>query len=436
MVPSPVTERGRGRGVAIGLAGVLLCSGVAVAALPSGPDRRLDEEVQWKALAITPASKGARTGIRLTAASSVEPIPEAPERARLDLQLTYSGTEPFGAMLIRAGAAYSDASQAHALIGKVAPGTRVHLVLGPRQDPGRTILAAEMSGGLDRKLRLGRGEGGTLQLIAEQIAVDTTPRRISGRAGGGLYWALRSAGASPQVAAEYLKALAGQIDVGGDIGPADMFDLVLAHRASATGESREGPLLYAGINRHGQRAIQLVRWRSGNSLSWIDANALDRPAEESAMTWPVAGRITSNFGTRVHPILRFRRFHRGIDFGAPSGTPIHASASGQVTAAGWAGGYGRQVRISHGGGVATTYSHMSAIAAEPGSFVRQGQVIGYVGSSGMSTGAHLHYEVYVSGQPVDPLGVKLSAPTPVNTAQVNAVRARLKALLRIGTKKA
>jgi murein DD-endopeptidase MepM/ murein hydrolase activator NlpD len=247
---------------------------------------------------------------------------------------------------------------------------------------------------------------------------------------------LRAAGASPQAAADYLRAVGSQIDVGSEIGPSDAFDLVVAHRSSASGANQEGPLLYAGLDRAGGRPMRLVRWRSGGRVDWIDANALERPAENNAMVWPAAGRISSTFGYRVHPILRYRRLHAGIDIAAPSGSPIVAAASGQVTAAGWAGGSGRQVRISHGGGIATTYSHMSGIVAQPGSFVRQGQLIGYVGSSGLSTGSHLHYSVYVSGQPVNPMSVRLSAPAPVDTGQIAAIRQRLKRLLSVGSKSA
>ena len=152
------------------------------------------------------------------------------------------------------------------------------------------------------------------------------------------------------------------------------------------------------------------------------------------MIWPVAARITSGFGRRVHPILRFSRMHNGIDFGASWGTPIHAAADGQVTKAGWAGGYGRQVRITHGEGMATSYSHMSRMVVEPGTFVRQGQLIGYVGSSGLSTGPHLHYEVLRGGTPVDPMTVRFAAHPAIDPALTEAVKARLKALLRIGAK--
>ena len=211
---------------------------------------------------------------------------------------------------------------------------------------------------------------------------------------------------------------------------------MIASRSFANGQRVLGPLLYAGINRLGARPIQLVHWKGSGGDQWVDAADLDRPAQQSVgMAWPVAGRITSNFGWRRHPILGFNRLHKGVDFGAAWGSPIVAAASGQVSAAGWAGGHGRQVRVSHGGGVVTSYSHMSSIAAQPGGFVRQGQIIGYVGSSGLSTGAHLHYEVHVSGQAVDPLGMRFASAVPMVGGDAKAIRARLHALLAVGTRR-
>ena len=252
------------------------------------------------------------------------------------------------------------------------------------------------------------------------------PLRIQGRAGDGLYFALRASGASPQVAAEYLAALATEIDVG-EVGPGDGFDLVLGANRS---------LLYAGLDRVAEPDLQLVRWNSNGRSQWVDAADADRPAPVSTgMTWPVAGRITSYFGYRIHPILRFSRFHAGVDFGAGWGSPIVAAADGQVVGAGWAGGYGRQVRIAHGGGVTTSYSHMSQMVAEPGSFVRAGELIGYVGSSGFSTGPHLHYEVRRYGEPVNPLSVRFASVQVVDSGMAKAVKARLKQLLSVGVRK-
>jgi murein DD-endopeptidase MepM/ murein hydrolase activator NlpD len=251
------------------------------------------------------------------------------------------------------------------------------------------------------------------------------PLRVRGRVGDGLYWSLRAAGASPQAAAQYLAALATEIDVG-EVMAGEGFDLVLG---------KGGDLLYAGLDR-ADSDLQLVRWTAGGRTQWINAANLDRPAPVHAgMAWPVAGRITSYFGYRRHPILRFTRFHAGVDFGASWGSPIVAAADGYVARAGWAGGYGRQVRIAHPGGLTTSYSHMSQIVAEPGSLVRAGELIGYVGSSGLSTGPHLHYEVLQNGTPVNPLAVRFASVQVVDSGVANAVKARLKALLSVGVKR-
>ncbi|MGH6729271.1 MAG: M23 family metallopeptidase, partial [Sphingomicrobium sp.] len=136
---------------------------------------------------------------------------------------------------------------------------------------------------------------------------DRGPMRIRGRVGDGLYWSLRAAGASPQAAAQYLAALATEVDVGGDIQPGDGFDLVVG----------SGGLLYAGLDRSAASDLQLVRWSVHGQSEWIDAANADRPSPvASGLILPAAGRITSYFGSRVHPILRFVRFHAGLDIGA------------------------------------------------------------------------------------------------------------------------
>ena len=118
---------------------------------------------------------------------------------------------------------------------------------------------------------------------------------------------------------------------------------------------------------------------------------------------PVNGRISSPFGYRIHPIFHVRKMHTGVDMSAGMGTPIRAADSGTVVQAGWRGGYGKCVVISHGNGLATLYAHQSVISVSVGDTVKRGQVIGKVGSTGYSTGAHLHFEVRVNGSPVDPM---------------------------------
>jgi len=119
---------------------------------------------------------------------------------------------------------------------------------------------------------------------------------------------------------------------------------------------------------------------------------------------PVEGRIVSGFGYRTHPIFRVRKMHTGIDIASPSGTPIHAAAGGSVVWAGRWGGYGNCVIVDHGGGLATLYAHCSRLAVGEGQTVKQGQTVGYVGSTGLATGPHLHFEVRRNGRPVDPAG--------------------------------
>ena len=254
-------------------------------------------------------------------------------------------------------------------------------------------------------------------------AVVAAPLRIRGRVGDGLYWSLRAAGASPQVAAQYLAALATEIDVGA-VDPGDSFDMVL---------SANRDLLYAGLDRVGQGMLQLVRWTADGRSEWINPADASRPAQStSGLMMPANGPITSYFGYRYHPILHFTRFHAGVDIGAGWGSPIVAAGDGRVIGAGWGGGYGREVEIAHGGGVTSLYGHMSEIVAQPGSFVRAGQLIGYVGSSGLSTGPHLHFEVRQGGQPVNPLAVRFTSAPVADTHLANAVKARLHQLLSVG----
>lgn len=171
----------------------------------------------------------------------------------------------------------------------------------------------------------------------------------------------------------------------------------------------------AGARANSQQALEQTK---ANEREWVDeANALkaasasvsstitsqsstptSTPPSSSGLIWPVSGPITSPFG------MRWGSLHPGLDIGAGMGTPIHAAASGRVIVAAYSGGYGNLIVIDHGNGLATAYAHQSSMAASVGQQVSQGQVIGYVGSTGFSTGPHLHFEVRVNGSPVDPMG--------------------------------
>jgi murein DD-endopeptidase MepM/ murein hydrolase activator NlpD len=407
--------------------------------LPAMPIDRIGspEAAQYRDIAIAPLGSGSETGVRMAANALVEPLSEAPDRPFVELFARLGTGDTVGRMLGRNGVSYAEAAEAALEIAAVAPGgvkpgTSFSIKLGRRSPSGfRPIERIMFRAGLDTTVTLTGGADG-LKVGITKLAVDNRPLRIRGRVGDGLYWALRASGVSPQAAGEYLRAIGAQIDVGDAIGPSDRFDLIVANRRTATGESQEGPLLYAAIERQAAANVRLMKWTLNGRTDWVDANGAGQ--QVATAVWPVAGRITSGFGLRVHPILRFARMHRGIDFGAGYGAPIVAAADGQVTLSGWSGGYGRQVRIAHGGGIVTTYSHMSRLVAEPGSLVRQGQLIGYVGSSGLSTGPHLHYEVHRNGTAVNPFSVRLGSRALLDGPELTRFKTHLAKLMAVGTK--
>ncbi len=393
-----------------------------------------DAAEQARALGIEALGAGSRTGLPMAESAAVELLAEAPARSSVSLFATLAPGDSLSRLLIRSGASAGDAARAEALVrsaGRNVPaGTTIQITLGAGAGGARQVEDVSLRPALDLKLSV-RLIGDALTLQRTAIRLDSRPLRLRGRVGSGLYWSLRAAGASPATASAYLQALATQIEVGSEIGPDYQFDLILANQRAATGESRTGALLYAGLDRAAAADLQLLSWPIGGRSQWIDASSAgDTPrASSSGMRWPVQASITSGFGWRVHPILRFGRMHKGIDFGARWGMPIVAAGDGQVVRAGWAGGYGQQVRIAHGAGLATSYSHMSRIVAPIGTPVRQGQLIGYVGSTGLSTGPHLHFETLRNGVAVNPMGVRFVSAAPVDARQAAAVRTRLKQLL-------
>ena len=225
---------------------------------------------------------------------------------------------------------------------------------------------------------------------------------------------------------EYLRALNNEVDLD-RLAADDKFDLIVSYKRAATGETETGNLLYAGITRNGKPKAQLMRW--GKDGQFFEASGVGE--QKSGLLQPVPGRITSGYGMRRHPILGYTRMHAGIDFHASYGDPIYAAAAGTVAFAGRHGGHGNFVKLDNGGGLGTGYAHMSRIAVSPGQHVRQGQVLGYVGSTGLSTGPHLHYEVYRNGKTVNPMSVSFVTRAQLKGKALADFRAQLKQLLLV-----
>jgi murein DD-endopeptidase MepM/ murein hydrolase activator NlpD len=188
--------------------------------------------------------------------------------------------------------------------------------------------------------------------------------------------------------------------------PGDSFEVL--YSGEDEGDARSD-VLFASLTVGGETK-RFYRFQSGDDgvVDYYDESG--KSAKKFLVRKPVGpGIMRSGFGFRRHPILGYSKMHTGVDWGAPFGTPIFASGNGMVDKAGWEGGYGKYVRIKHNNGYETAYGHMSAFAKgiEPGKRVRQGQVIGFVGSTGLSTGAHVHYEIVVNGRFVDPMRIRL-----------------------------
>ena len=268
---------------------------------------------------------------------------------------------------------------------------------------------------------------------APALVADAGPLRIRGMVGASLYRSARAAGAPAPAVQQYLQTLGAHMDIA-EMHPDDTFDMILASPNGRRGiASPARDLVYAGLEHRGKARVALVRWGNGHTAAAQFFDALPAPAQLSPahVMMPVAGKITSGFGMRFHPILGFTRMHEGIDLSAPYGAPIFAVASGTVSFAGLHGGHGKFVRLEHSGGLGTGYAHMSRIAVAPGTHVHAGQIIGYVGTSGLSTGAHLHYEVYRDGQTVNPMTVRFGSAVRAMPRNIAALRARLAPLLRV-----
>jgi murein DD-endopeptidase MepM/ murein hydrolase activator NlpD len=427
----------RGLATCVGLCAVAWMLAPTAQAMPGASPAPLPpaHRAEARALTIAPLALGADTGKRMAPTDAVETLAAAPERPRIELTATLGEGDGFARTLERAGVAEAEAAEVAALVAahvpleNIRPGTVFNLTLGRRANPqvARPIESLSFRASIDLRLTVARAGN---QLVAQptNISIDETPLRIQGQVGASLYRSARAAGAPARAVESYIRALATQLNIG-DLASGDRFDIVIEHRRAATGESEAGRLLYAGLQRARGRDLQLMQWTLGGQTQWFEASGVGR--QTGGMSQPVPGHITSGFGYRVHPILGYRRFHRGLDIGARHGTPILATTDGQVVRAGWGGGYGNVVELRHSGGLATRYGHMSRIAVSGGQRVRQGQVIGYVGSTGLSTGPHLHYEMFRNGQLVDPRSVRFASRSQLEGNELAGFRGRLRTLLAI-----
>lgn len=308
-------------------------------------------------------------------------------------------------------------------------GQELHIAYKPGNEAaGSTLISVDFktSAGSDIALRYNNGE-----FSAEKFEVQLTKvqRKIAGKINSSFYSAALKKGVPAQIVKEAISALSYDINWQHDPQLGDEFQLMYDVFQDPEGNViKVGELKFAAFAPGGNwRKIYAFQTATGSTGYFNDKgesvvkSLLQTPLDPTRM------RVTSKFGLRHHPMLGYSKMHKGVDFGAPVGTPVMSAGDGVVAKAGWNGAYGNYVLVRHNGDYCTAYAHLSKMHVKPGTKVRQRQVIGAVGTTGRSTGPHLHYEVIFKGRHVNPQSIK-QLPTTKLTGKEMAKFQEVKAV--------
>lgn len=360
--------------------------------------------------------------LKLRPVAVVTALAPAPPR---NILIEVSRGETFEGAVRRAGLAADEAREVAETVAKAVTfnifddlkaGQKLQLaVASPRDLRGPVrLIGLSMKTGPATTITLSRSFDGALKLNELQEKINNETKVACGEISGSLDESARKAGAMPGQIHQVVELFSHKLDFARDIQPGDRFCLVFDRKMTESGAPvQAGDLRFAEIEADhlkGEGAVRFYRHRQPGSDKPQYFDELGKNIRGFLLRTPVDGaHVTSSFGMRLHPLLGYTRMHQGIDFGAPTGTPVFAAGDGVVEEVRWAGGYGNWVKIRHSGGWETGYGHLSrwAKGLKPGQHVGQGQLIAYVGSTGASTGPHLHYEVMQKGAKINPKGAKV-----------------------------
>ena len=289
----------------------------------------------------------------------------------------------------------------------------VKVQLSSESEGKPVLIALSVRPEAHRQITLERSDDGRYNATEKIYRIESRLVRAKGPVQGSLIASAEAQGVPQQALVELLRAFAYDVDFQHDMKAGDRFDVLIERNWTEDGKPLDrarmlwGELSVDGGRKHFSVYRFSPRGRTGSFYTG-DGESVVKALLRTPLN---LSRVSSSFGMRRHPIKGFMRMHTGLDFAAPTGTPVLAAGDGQIVQAGRNGGYGKWVKISHGNGIATGYAHMSRIAAgvKRSARVRQGQVIGFVGSTGLSTGPHLHFELHRGGKPVNPLTVARTA---------------------------
>ena len=342
------------------------------------------------------------------------------ENAIDEVQLSLRVGEGIGALLRRGGYDSKKISAAvNAIAGKASLrrlqiGTKFQITdKGFRfiAKPGRDLYVIQ------------HPDSGWLALTALR-PIDSYLSFFQGAVEGSIYKSAMAAGVSESAYTEYVRVMGFSVDFQREIRTGDRFELLYeTERDGIDGQRIGGRLHYAGLVLS-DRSLGFFRYDEADDVvGWYDQEG--NSAARTLIRTPITGaRLSSSFGQRKHPVSGFNAMHKGVDFAAPLGTPIIAAGSGVIRESGWKGSFGRYIRIKHNATYDTAYAHMKSIAPQirVGKYVKQGEVIGFVGSTGRSTGAHLHYEIMVNNRQVNPMTVSLPTGKRIDNQHLEAFK--------------
>ena len=334
--------------------------------------------------------------------------------ATIDRTVTVRPGDTLMEAVLSAGATQQDAHEAIAALTKIfnprqlQAGQSIQLTFGNKESD-RRLLAVNVKLDVEREvaaLRARTGDFSPQQIVRE---FDVRTLRASGVIDDSLYVAAERAGVPINTVMELIRIFSWDVDFQRDIRAGDRFEVLFEEYIDESGKRvKDGNVRYAALTLSGA-AVRLYRHESADGI--IDYyNESGASVRKALLRTPIDGaRLSSTFGMRRHPILAYSRMHQGVDFAAPAGTPIKAAGDGVIEIAGPNSGYGNYVLVRHNSEYKTVYAHLSNFAKgiSAGVRVRQGQTIGYVGSTGLATGPHLHYEILQRGKQVNPNSVKM-----------------------------
>ncbi len=267
---------------------------------------------------------------------------------------------------------------------------------------------------------------GEMDFSAKDVTAEFKMETVSVKASieNSIYLDANSLGTPDKVIQQFANIYEYSVDFQRDIQPGDEFEMFFEVAKDNKGNIvKAGDLLFTSFSPRGKKLDYYLYTDSKGRENFYDASG--KTAKRKLRATPVNGaRLSSSYGRRRHPILGYRKMHTGVDFAAPTGTPIMAAGNGTVEYAGRNGGYGNYIRIRHTDGYKTAYAHLSKFATRKGRYVKQDQIIGYVGSTGRSTGPHLHYEVHHHGKKINPRRLSQLSGKPLSNSEMPAFEKR------------